>query len=321
MKLLTKSSFKLSYLLVLLVFMANKARAQNFNDAKTYLTFIDGQNEKVVTSVWDYMRLYTFSNDDIAVKGKRKKLENTIRNSITRVNKVKAYDPDLKKAMLSYLEGNQAIVKEDLLTLLKNKEADKVTTNQLQIIQNIRKAVYNLRTDYNNAIVVYGNKHDLTIKENTSEVALNMKQTIIVYDYYNDLQLAFSSLQQVERNFWQGLNEKDITSYRNDVVTLKSKLYSTSQLDQFNSYSPDDSLYRALAMYNKKLNTQVEVDLIPVEVIKQDAQTGSRENIIAKTDAYNTAIHEANVWRKDFYKEWRKLSTAFLQTHVPHNVE
>ena len=321
MKLPTKSIFKLSYLFVLLVFMANDVRAQNSNDAKSYLTFIDGQNEKVVTSVWDYMRVYTFSEDDTAIKGKRKKLENTIRNSITRVNKVKGYDPDLKKAMLSYLEGNQAIVKEDLLALLKNKETDKVTTNQLQILQNIRKAVYNLRADYNDAIAVYGNKHDLIIKENTSELALNMKQTIMVYDYYNELQLAFSSLQQVERNFWQGLNEKDITSYRIDVETLKSKLYDTTQLDKFNSYSTDDSLYKALVKYNEKLNTQVTVDLKPIEVIKEDAQTGSRENIMAKTDAYNTAIHEANVWRKAFYKEWREISTAFLQTHVPHSVE
>ncbi|MEP6038593.1 MAG: hypothetical protein ABJ197_14695, partial [Nonlabens ulvanivorans] len=243
MKLPTKSIFKLSYLFVLLCFMTNEARAQNYNDAKSYLTFIDGQNEKVVTNVWEYMRLYTFSKDDTAIKGKRKKLENTIRNSIIKVNKVKAFDSDLKLAMINYLEGNQAIVKEDLLTLLKNKDANKVTTNQLQIIQNIRKAVYNLRADYNNAIAVYGSKHDLIIKENTSELALNMKQTIKVYDYYNELQLAFSSLQQVERNFWQGLNEKDIASYRNDVDTLKSKLYDTMQLEKFNSFSADGSLY------------------------------------------------------------------------------
>ncbi|WP_298952931.1 hypothetical protein [uncultured Nonlabens sp.] len=321
MRFFIKSIFNLSYIFVLLVFMANDVRAQNFNDANSYLTFIDSQNEKVVTSVWNYMQVYTFSKDDIAIKGRRKQLENTIRKSMVKVNKIKAFDPDLKRAMINYLEGNLAIVKEDLLVLLKSKDAGKVVTNQLQIIQNIRKAVYKLRADYNDAIAVYGDKHDLIIKENTSELAHNMKQTIMVYDYYNELQLAFSNLQQVERNFWQGLNEKDIASYRNAVVNLKSKLYDTLQLEKFNSYSLDDNLYNALVKYNEKLHTQVTVDLKPIELIKEDAQTGSRENIMAKTEAYNAAIHDANVWRKHFYKEWREISTTFLQSHVPYDVE
>lgn len=321
MRFFIKSIFNLSCFFLLLVFMANDVRAQNFNDANSYLTFIDSQNEKVVTSVWNYMQVYTFSKDDIAIKGRRKQLENTIRKSMVKVNKIKAFDPDLKRSMINYLEGNLAIVKEDLLVLLKSKDAGKVVTNQLQIIQNIRKAVYKLRADYNDAIAVYGDKHDLIIKENTSELAHNMKQTIMVYDYYNELQLAFSNLQQVERNFWQGLNEKDIASYRNAVVNLKSKLYDTLQLEKFNSYSLDDSLYNALVKYNEKLHTQVTVDLKPIELIKEDAQTGSRENIMAKTEAYNAAIHDANVWRKHFYKEWREISTTFLQSHVPYDVE
>ncbi|MEN8817062.1 MAG: hypothetical protein ABF274_09365 [Nonlabens sp.] len=102
-------------LLLFFIFIPHSSNAQQFENARSYFSFIDSHNAKIVEQTWYYMESYTTSDDQFKIKGQRKRLENILKFSLRKINKAKAHDQKLQTAAIDYLEGNLIMIKNLLV--------------------------------------------------------------------------------------------------------------------------------------------------------------------------------------------------------------
>ncbi|WP_124981427.1 hypothetical protein [Nonlabens xiamenensis] len=282
------------------------------SDPAEYLKFIDAQNELIHRSTWNYMQEYSLDVNPNALKGARKQLENQLKASLSKISRSRTPDKEFTNQAMTYVQGNLDLVEGDLKSLLKDKNAGDITINQLQILQQLRKRIQQIRQNYDQAVIDYGQKYGLNLTENDSRLAQNMAATIRIYDYYNQLQLVFKGLQQEEYNFWQDMNNKSLVSYDQSIQELKAHLASVKVDSALLAYEGDGRMGIVLEEYHQFLTKQVQGGLDPIRVIK-NATPG---NLTAQTDAYNQSIHWANRTRKKLYERWKVESKEFLRRKI-----
>lgn len=308
---------RIQFLLTLVfIFVSHHSNAQKFDNARAYIAFIDSHNEKIVSQTWNYMEMYTYSDDLTGIKGQRKKLENILKLSLRKINKADAYDQELKEAAIDYIKGNLKIINNDLIQLIDSKKENTVHLDQIGLMQKIRKAMVNLRSEYDVAIKAYGNKHDLKLVVNDSTLARKMNNTIIVYDYYHNVQIEFNKLQRLEYNLWNGINDKTLAILKSDIAEARQGVMTQDAIQELGKFNGDNSLIEVLILMNDHIKEALENDLNAVLVIKKDQETGSRDQIMAKTKKYNAVLKRSNQNRKLIYNEWSNKYPIFLQKHI-----
>lgn len=303
-------------LVLFFIFMSHYSNAQKFEDAQSYVTFIDSHNSRVVSQTWNYMELYTSSDDQIAVKGQRKKLENILKLSIRKINKADAFDQNLRESAIDYLEGNLKIIKNELVQLIYFKNEKSVSVDQIALKQKIRKAMVQLRNDYDLAIKNYARKHDLKLVSNDSQLARQMANTIALYDYYHVVQIEFNKLQFIENNLWNQINEKSLATLKSDISKAKEGVLNNKTIDQLGNFKDDNSLIEVLKLMNAHIKEALENRLNAILIIKKDQETGNRDQIMTKTQNYNDALRWSNQNRKLIYQKWNSIYPAFLKKHI-----
>lgn len=298
------------------IFASYYSNAQSFEDARSYITFIDSHNAKVVSQTWNYMEMSTNSEDQIAIKGQRKKLENIVKSSLRTINNAAAFDQNLQKAAMNYLEGNLKIIKNELIHLIDLKNEKVVSVDQIALIQKIRKAIVQLRTDYDLAIKNYGSKYELELVPNDGKLARQMANTIALYDYYYSVQIEFSKLQIIEQNLWNGINDKTLSSLNSDMLEAQQNLLTITTIDNLGLFKEDNSLIKVLLLMNSHIKEALDDRLNAIIIIKKDQETGNRDQIMTKTKNYNASLKWANQNRKSIYNQWNSVYPKFLKTHI-----
>ena len=290
---------------ITIAFFFQSLNAQKVDSAQGYLKFIDSTHEQVVGQTWNYMEAYTARKNDRAIKGQRKRLENVLKSAIRKVEKIEAYDEQLKMAVIKYLNGNLSIVKNEFLQLLQLEDQKPLSVNEIELLQHIRKSILQLRTDYDLAILNYSNKYDFKILKNNSTLARQMSHTIELYDYFHTIQI-----------LWTDINEKSIVSLKKDAAIVMTNLQELETITNLNSFNEDTTLIDILNDMSNYLKTAVSEKLPAIYVIKEDQLTGNRDQITRKTERYNQSLKWSNKNRKRIYELWNRSYPKFLQQHL-----
>ncbi|WP_338351146.1 hypothetical protein [Nonlabens tegetincola] len=297
-----------------LLFVFTIATTTASDNPRQYLKFIDDLNEDVVVQTWEYMNAYTNGGSLIELKSNRKRLENYLLRALKKVQKRPTAHEDFKNQAKAYFEGNLAIVKKDLYVLLRNKELKKVEVDPYELQLNIRRAIVQLRVDYDNAVQNFASEHNLQLELNRSDVAIAMNTTMAAYDYYHHYNIQIKKLINLEQQYWTDLHNKSgnqLNSIENQLCQANLDLIEVPQL-----LNNDSSLVTAAQEYMSYIQTLCGQELQEIKNFKLIESTGDRKKIAQATSAYNKAIKDANDKRRRQITQWQNKTTAFLQRHV-----
>ncbi|PQJ18564.1 hypothetical protein [Nonlabens tegetincola] len=297
-----------------LLFVFTIATTTASDNPRQYLKFIDDLNEDVVVQTWEYMNAYTNGGSLIELKSNRKRLENYLLRALKKVQKRPTAHEDFKNQAKAYFEGNLAIVKKDLYVLLRNKELKKVEVDPYELQLNIRRAIVQLRVDYDNAVQNFASEHNLQLELNRSDVAIAMNTTMAAYDYYHHYNIQIKKLINLEQQYWTDLHNKSgnqLNSIENQLCQANLDLIEVPQL-----LNNDSSLVTAAQEYMSYIQTLCGQELQEIKNFKLIESTGDRKKIAQATSAYNKAIKDANDKRRSQITQWQNKTTAFLQRHV-----
>lgn len=297
-----------------LLFVFTIATTTASDNPRQYLKFIDDLNEDVVVQTWEYMNAYTNGGSLIELKSNRKRLENYLLRALKKVQKRPTAHEDFKNQAKAYFEGNLAIVKKDLYVLLRNKELKKVEVDPYELQLNIRRAIVQLRVDYDNAVQNFASEHNLQLELNRSDVAIAMNTTMAAYDYYHHYNIQIKKLINLEQQYWTDLHNKSgnqLNSIENQLCQTNLDLIEVPQLLNY-----DSSLVTAAQEYMSYIQTLCGQELQEIKNFKLIESTGDRKKIAQATSAYNKAIKDANDKRRRQITQWQNKTTAFLQRHV-----
>lgn len=297
-----------------LLFVFTIATTTASDNPRQYLKFIDDLNEDVVVQTWEYMNAYTNGGSLIELKSNRKRLENYLLRALKKVQKRPTAHKDFKNQAKAYFEGNLAIVKKDLYVLLRNKELKKVEVDPYELQLNIRRAIVQLRVDYDNAVQNFASEHNLQLELNRSDVAIAMNTTMAAYDYYHHYNIQIKKLINLEQQYWTDLHTKSgnqLNSIENQLCQANLDLIEVPQL-----LNNDSSLVTAAQEYMSYIQTLCGQEFQEIKNFKLIESTGDRKKIAQATSAYNKAIKDANDKRRSQITQWQNKTTAFLQRHV-----
>ncbi|ALM20050.1 hypothetical protein AAT17_01675 [Nonlabens sp. MIC269] len=297
-----------------LLFVFTIATTTASDNPRQYLKFIDDLNEDVVVQTWEYMNAYTNGGSLIELKSNRKRLENYLLRALKKVQKRPTAHEDFKNQAKAYFEGNLAIVKKDLYVLLRNKELKKVEVDPYELQLNIRRAIVQLRVDYDNAVQNFASEHNLQLELNRSDVAIAMNTTMAAYDYYHHYNIQIKKLINLEQQYWTDLHTKSgnqLNSIENQLCQASLDLIEVPQL-----LNNDSSLVTAAQEYMSYIQTLCGQEFHEIKNFKLIESTGDRKKIAQATSAYNKAIKDANDKRRSQITQWQNKTTAFLQRHV-----
>ncbi|MEE2802462.1 MAG: hypothetical protein VX550_09805 [Bacteroidota bacterium] len=297
-----------------LLFVFTIATTTASDNPRQYLKFIDDLNEDVVVQTWEYMNAYTNGGSLIELKSNRKRLENYLLRALKKVQKRPTAHEDFKNQAKAYFEGNLAIVKKDLYVLLRNKELKKVEVDPYELQLNIRRAIVQLRVDYDNAVQNFASEHNLQLELNRSDVAIAMNTTMAAYDYYHHYNIQIKKLINLEQQYWTDLHNKSgnqLNSIENQLCQVNLDLIEVPEL-----LNNDSSLVTAAQEYMSYIQTLCGQEFQEIKNFKLIESTGDRKKIAQATSAYNKAIKDANDKRRSQITQWQNKTTAFLQRHV-----
>ncbi|GAK97072.1 hypothetical protein JCM19294_578 [Nonlabens tegetincola] len=297
-----------------LLFVFTIATTTANDNPRQYLKFIDDLNEDVVVQTWEYMNAYTNGGSLIELKSNRKRLENYLLRALKKVQKRPTAHEDFKNQAKAYFEGNLAIVKKDLYVLLRNRELKKVEVDPYELQLNIRRAIVQLRVDYDNAVQNFAGEHNLQLEVNRSDVAIAMNTTMAAYDYYHHYNIQIKKLINLEQQYWTDLHNKSgnqLNSIENQLCQANLDLIEVPQL-----LNNDSSLVTAAQEYMSYIQTLCGQEFQEIKNFKLIESTGDRKKIAQATSTYNKAIKDANDKRRSQITQWQNKTTAFLQRHV-----
>jgi len=291
--------------------------AQRYNNAESYLKFVDGHHATVIEQTWNFMYTYTQESDQTKVKGQRKKLENILNKSLRYIEKEDAFDIEYQQATIKYLKGNIAIVNKDYVTLLKTDAKKAPAINKNIILKKIRKAMYQLRSDYDTAVNLYGIRHDLIVKSNNNNLAKQMSHTIKVYDYYYELSVLINHLKNTEAYLWKEVTSLKVEQFNQRLEALKNVINDNNIIaSQLIKPSINNNLQEGFLEFQKAFGVSFEEKTKPIQAILQAYSTNDRTNIVEKTTAFNKAKNWFNDNRREAYKLWSTSTQDYLRSEI-----
>ncbi|MGJ8684293.1 MAG: hypothetical protein ACSHWW_06700 [Nonlabens sp.] len=304
------------YIFLFLLVSIN-ATAQRYDTATSYLKFIDSHHADVVEQTWNYMYTYTQEDDYQKRNGQRKKLENVLNKSLRYVVKQEPYDEDFQRATINYLKGNIAIVNKDFMQLLKSDKQEPPAVDKAYILSKIRKAMFQLRTDYDNAVLAYGNKYDLKIESNKSAQAQQMKHTINVYDYYNNVNALARLLKETEAYLWQDVIQLSPEQFNARLEDLKMVIDDNRFIVlKLNTPSDSKQLQKSFLDFQKAFTDDFINHTPAIIAILKAYETNDRSDIVRKTEEFNKAKTWYNVNRREAYDNWSTAVQTYLRSEV-----
>ncbi|MBF4984292.1 hypothetical protein FNJ87_08130 [Nonlabens mediterrranea] len=296
------------------ILLGLNVHAQRYNTASSYLQFIDSNHEKVINQTWNYMYSYSLEPNLQKRKGQRKVLENVLKKAIRNIEKEIPFDANLQKAAMKYLKDNLSIVQYDYVQLLKvdSQEAPEVDKNT--IFRRIRNAMYQLRMDYDAAITDYASKHDLIINSNNNQLAQRMAATIKIYDHYNEMNFLVQQIKMAEAYLWQDITNLSPQEFSDRLADLDQTIKENQLKSHELSNSIDiKSLQLVYDSFSQSFGNKFMDHTGPILEYLEAVSLNDRTDIIAKTEAFNTAKTWFNLNRRDSYSSWSTETSKYIQ--------
>jgi len=337
----------LCFIFLFCQFHINNLSAQQ--TANEYLANLNEIHNRVSVVYLNYISEAAHGNSIRKLEKKREAVVNTIKQTISEVNRIKPYQNDakLKSAYSNYYNVSLKVFNEDYGKLINMEEVAEQSYDQMEAYllarEKANEVLNSAGIKLDSAFNSFAAANNITIVENESKISRKLEAASKVNQYYDELFLIFFKSSKQEMYLVDAFNRNDFSSFEQNRITLQK--YSEEGLEKLKtaqSFYGDGSLInncrRLLDFFLQEANEVAPKQgdyIIKSENFKQIEKKFSKipKNQINQdqVDAYNKAVNEMNeinktltpmnnklnTQRAQLINQWNSAVGRFLDNHTP----
>lgn len=311
--------------------------AQEFTTPLDYLNYISQQQEYLMQKSWDYTHTVAHSKSISKIDKGQKELIRAVEKSLSKIKKMPAFanNSELRDAVVTYLEGNLSVYKNEYQKMIDLKEVTLTSYNALENYLQIRelankKLDTNLET-YRQAQQHFADAFGITLMNVETDLSKKIDKANEVIDYQDQLYLIFFKSLIAEDKLIESFAHEDAALIEKNNEELKKAITEgRKKLIDYPNFEGDNTLTQTVAaifsFYEEETNTHIPELLNYYQAkekfeamdtaIKEMPQSQRTAKVI---DAYNKSVKEMNKEVKGFNKTQQKLNTLRSKTLLGWN--
>ena len=341
--------FQILSLFIIISLSVGKIKAQNKDNATSYLLVIEKENVAITNDLWDYTASVAHGKNAKKVESRRKDLINTLSKAINKIGSMDAFEGDnvLRDSLVSFLNLCSNVLNQDYAKIVDMEEIAEQSYDEMEAYMMAQEKA-NDKLDAANDMVTdiykkFADNHKIHLTEKKDKVTVNLLNASKVFKYYNVVYLIFFKNFKQEAYLLDALEKTDL----NSVEQNRSKLIQTSsedlkKLDTIKSYKGDPSLKSACTQLLKFYNTEASKKILvltdselkkenfeKIKTVVENKDESSRTQ--SDIDEYNKAAtifkkaiddnnrtnKELNDLRNKYLSDWNYTVNAFMDKYVP----
>ncbi len=346
--LLTKRFFPVYSLFFALLFIS-PVKAEEFNSAHEYMSYMTEQYEELVKESWQYVKSIGRGKSDRRIAKKRNDLMKELKYARKVIKKMPPYEGNtaFRDSVTEYLKINRIVLSRDYDKILDMKKIAEQSYDLMEAYMTARKKA-NKKLEQATDIVAEAQKefaaqHNINIVKDNSRLSRKLKISSKVFDYHDKVYLVFFKNYKQEMYMLKALQKEDINSLEQNRNTLvKFAEEGLEKLKETGSHESDMSLNYAtrdiLRFYKEEADARMPslIDYLmkkeQFDKLKQAFDNKKKSDRTQEDiDQYNKAINDINAaakkyntmneylteQRNEYIDNWNKTSEKFLKKHTP----
>lgn len=327
------------------------AKAQNFDNAFSYMKYIGEEHRIITKNTWSYIKKASHSKRAKSIENKRKKLLESYRTAENKIKKMPDYKGNtiLRDSVVSYLRLSYIVMNEDYDKILNMEEVAEQSYDLMEAYLLAKELASKKLNKAEKMIQAqqykFAEENNITINESQDKVVKNLEIAGKVYEYYNKIYLIFFKSFKQEFYMLDALEKADLNSLeQNNNTLLKYSDEGLKNLTKIKSYKSDMSLNNATKKVLKfyKMEAGQKIPILTDYFMKKEKFEKIEKNFTNKKESkrtekdieqynkvvkeYNNAIKKYNLTNKQLSEKrnnvinsWNKIVTKFIDKNVPRN--
>lgn len=338
---------KILPLALLLLTLAGKSFAQDFDTPGAYMSFINKQHENISKKYMAYASASAHGKKARKVENVRQKLLNEVQEARMNISGMPSFkgDKSYRDSSVSFMKLYYNILNDDYNKVLNLEEIAQNSYDEMEAMLMVKEAIDQKLEDGNKKVraaeSAFAKANNVNLVEGeASELGEKLKKVHELNKYYNEVYLVFFKPYVQEESLLEAVSKGNITGMEQTKNTIKK--YSEEGLEKLKtikSFEGDNSVTAAckslLQFYIKETNAIATMSdyLLAKEnfgKIKKDFEKKSKPSK-EDVDAYNAAVNDMNKkmqqfnqvtadmnrQRKESLDNWNKTVNQFFDEHTP----
>ena len=322
---------------------------QKFNDAYSYINYINTQYSKLMEDMWSYTSAVAHGKNARKIESKRNELINTTLKIKEDIAKMPSFQDDesLRDSTVYYLDLGYSILINDYSKIVDMEAVAEQSYDQMEAYilaqekanEKLDLAGKRLEKEQKE----FALKFHITLVEGKDKIGNNLEKANIAFAYYNKVYLLFFKCNKQDMYLSDALNKSDVNAVdQNNNALLKFSNEGLKQLDTLKSFSNDNTLKTScrqlLDFYKTEASAKIPVlinfflkkeafDKIKAAFDAKAQHDRTKEDVEQYNKTlidYNKSIAGFNNTNKELSKKneilintWNQSVQTFLDRHVP----
>jgi hypothetical protein len=322
-------------------------KAQELNDAVSYLNYVGNQFTLISNDMMSYTSAASHGKSARKVEKKRVELMQTVKEAETNIRKLKPFkgDATLKDTVASYFKLTRLVLNEDYAKIVNLEEVAEQSYDKMEAYMLAKElAEEKLDNSFDKTQKEYesfAGKNKINLLEKSSKLSEKMKQTGKVMKYYNTVYLVFFKSYKNEVYLMDALNRSDVSAIEQTKNSLQSSVQegwkkmspiggmendkslkmACEKLLEFYQYESSNQTNELTDFFLKKEKYEKAKKAMDAKHDRSQADIDNYNKLVKEfndsTTKFNNLNNSLNKKRNDALNNWNKVSTDFLDNHIP----
>jgi hypothetical protein len=344
-----KSHFFILFAFILFPFLSLQAQTQTFDNAGSYMSFMNEQNRKIMEDFLSYTSAVAHGKSARKVESRRQDQLKTTKEAIKKIAAMPPYkgDKQLRDSCVSFMNITYHILNDDYAKIVNMEEISEQSYDAMEaylLAQDMaNEKLHQAHERLNVVEKSFAAKNNITLVESSDELTKKLNQASKVNMYHRTIYLVFFKSFKQEIYMLDAMSKKNVNGIEQNKNSLQNfseegiaKLIATPafngdntmiiacrQLLEFYKSECKDKVPGLTSFYLKEENYQ--------KVKKAFDAKSQSERTQADVDQYNKAVNEfnkavnetnntnnlLNTNRSKLIENYNKASQNFLDKHTP----
>lgn len=330
-----------------LFFSADSAKAQSFDNAGDYLSYIGKANEELTVTYLSYMSAVAH-NRAKKVEKRRMDLLNSITETRYKIQGMPAWkgDKSFRDSSVAYIKLLNNVFNDDYGKIVNMEEIAEQSYDLMEAYmlaqEKVGEKLHEAADKQNEFQKKFAAKYNVNLITSENDIDRKGKEVDALMKHHDEVYLAFFKPYKQDMYLTEAVNKKDIVAIEENKNSMKKFAdEGLEKLGKFKGYNNDPSLIiacrQALEFYkNEADQTQIITDFL----LKEDNFNKTKKAFDSKpapkrtqadVDTYNKAVNDFNEAINSFNKvnkqlnkdrdkalnEWNGAVKKYLDNYMP----
>jgi hypothetical protein len=333
---------------VLFILVGVTAKAQNFQNAGEYISYINKTNESLSVKYLTYLSAVSHGKSARKVEKKRQEVVNSISEARVTIAGMPSFKGDrtVKDTSIAYIKILYNVFNEDYGKIVNMEEIAEQSYDAMEAYllaqEKAQEKLEQASEKQQQVVRRFAAAHNVNLIETESDISTKMKVADKVENHYHEVYLVFFKCYKQEAYLLDAAQKKNLLSIEQNLNSLQKFIDEGNQkLDTMNGYNNDASLIQAgrqsLEFYKMEAGKGTTITDF---FLKQENFTKTKKLFDSKpaarrtqqdVDQYNKAVNDINgavntynslnqdldKQRQKMLDNWNNTVKHYLDTYVP----